>query len=204
MKKTIAITLAAITILMLTISACFADPIDWKDSTYNFKGKNTVAIYELDFNKVNINSDVRKMNWAEKYIKESGKHHLNSFVVIEPDTVSNTSDLYVIAEVEKYNNYWQNYEAYTSWESQRREHTWKDNNGSFHTDYWYETVPVYHPARSVEYYDITIHYSVYDSKTNQKVFEREDSRSRDTDNPSGMFNRSFDNFFNTLNKLTKK
>ena len=204
MRKTIAITLAVITSLMLTISACFADPIDWKDSTYSFKGKNTVAIYELDFNKVNINSDVRKMNWAEKYIKESGKNHLNSFVVIEPDTVSNTSDLYVIAEVEKYNNYWQNYEAYTSWESQRREHTWKDNNGNFHTDYWYETVPVYHPARSVEYYDITIHYSVYDSKTNQKVFEREDSRSRDTDNPSGMFNRSFDNFFNTLNKLTKK
>ena len=204
MKKTIAITLAVITSLMLTISACFADPIDWKDSTYSFKGKNTVASYELDFNKVNINSDVRKMNWAEKYIKESGKHHLNSFVVIEHDTVYNTSDLYVIAEVEKYNNYWQNYEAYTSWESQRREHTWKDNNGNFHTDYWYETVPVYHPARSVEYYDITIHYSVYDSKTNQKVFEREDSRSRDTDNPSGMFNRSFDNFFNTLNKLTKK
>ena len=55
MKKTIAITLAAITILMLTISACFADPIDWKDSTYSFKGKNTVAIYELDFNKVNLN-----------------------------------------------------------------------------------------------------------------------------------------------------
>ena len=204
MRKTIAITLAVITSLMLTISACFADPIDWKDSTYSFKGKNTVAIYELDFNKVNINSDVRKMNWAEKYIKESGKHHLNSFVVIAPDTVSNTSDLYVIAEVEKYNNYWQNYEAYTSWESQRREHTWKDNNANFHTDYWYETVPVYHPARSVEYYDITIHYSVYDSKTNQKVFERADSRSRDTDNPSGMFNRSFDNFFNTLNKLTKK
>ena len=74
MRKTIAITLAVITSLMLTISACFADPIDWKDSTYSFKGKNTVAIYELDFNKVNINSDVRKMNWAEKYIKESGKH----------------------------------------------------------------------------------------------------------------------------------
>ena len=54
MRKTIAITLAVITSLMLTISACFADPIDWKDSTYSFKGKNTVAIYELDFNKVNI------------------------------------------------------------------------------------------------------------------------------------------------------
>ena len=232
MKRITIIMTTIISLMLLHIPSALADPIDWSDPHYDFKKVTTALVYDLDIENSRLHNGVLAKRVSAAYEKDTSKLKLNimplkkindkislkhnfdmdQLYLTDPDEATKIFkdeageyiDVYITATMEKCHEYINHYPAYTSWETESRWHTWYDRNGNSHTDRYYVTVPRFHPAHDETAIMVKMHYQVYDSKSHQLVYEREDVRERETDDPQGMLNRSFESFVNAFNKLIKK
>ncbi len=209
-----------------------AEKSDWKDPSYDFSRVRRVLVCDADFSAAEFSSSMKAHKYAQEYI-EYAKKKLGCEVVTyeqflrraslmagvdieklqqtDNDRAQALFDEYLPKVVDAWINGkaldWKN-DYYivperTVWEQRRMDRSYRDAKGVWRTDYYYITVPVTYPAHRVDYSRLNMTFEVYDAKTGQMIFGREDRRDRDGyDEHDGMFERICKSFFGDFgNKL---
>ena len=191
-----------------------AEKRDWKDNSYNFRGVRRIVLLnptsEVDFRGMS-NIFIQKL--YSTYRDSSAK--LKCEVITEdnvrqPLKYSAPRDFYQVADlvVQCNINDWSD-DFYivperTTWEQKKMYRTIRDAWGNRIQESYYVTVPVTHPPYRVDVSKVAVSFEVYDTRTGNLVFGREDVRDRDDRNAQdGMYGRICKSFFQDLGKLIK-
>ena len=188
-----------------------AEKRDWKDSHYNFRGIRRVILMDLSSNaNFRSNSNVFLQRLYSTYYDNSRR--LKCEIVREDPRGRNYDprDYYQVADaVIKCNiNDWSD-DYYivperTTWEQKKMYRNVRDRFGNWIEESYYVTVPVTHPPYRVDVSKVSVTFEVYDTRTGQMIFGREDVRDREDRNAQdGMFGRICNSFFQDLAKLMK-
>lgn len=93
--------------------------------------------------------------------------------------------------------YW---DTYTDW----IEHEWQDHKGNWHHDSIPVTRTRYIPPTTVKICYVDIEFSLYDTATNKLVWNKRDTRDRETNTPDDMARRICKDMAEDLQKLHDK
>ncbi len=231
MRGRLSRVLALVLCLMMYCTAAMAEKTDYKDRTYNFKNIKSLMLCDMDFSKVNINNSIMEKNLQSVYEQKAADSKLNMLTgkqVLRKISLSTGQDMdllaekdedaygklywdhlpeyvdaYVVGEVVKYNPRSVYHADYTTWETRTEHVRIKDSNGYWQTVEVSHEEPVYHPAYYTTEFDVIVDFHVYDSKTDQEIFCRRDSRSREDDEGKDMYARICGSFFSDFGKLTR-
>ena len=210
--------------------AAFATNHTWADSSYDFKKVNMVAIKDLDTSQVDISSIMQKTA-NSTYQKMSSKLEnakvltqeealakiekltniptstadtANALTTVWQENIQSAAPFYVEATMTHYYIDSIYCPERVTYSTVRRTEICHDRNGRRWERVWYDTIPQYIPAHIEYTFRVGIYFKGYDAKTHKLVYEREDIRSRGTDDPTGMIERICKDFYRDLNKRIKK
>lgn len=189
-----------------------AEKLDWKDSSYNFRGVRRVVLMDLS-----SEMDLRRMGniFVQKirstYYNNGQK--LKCSILTEEEAVRmagssrdfySVADLYIQCNIKEWSSDFYIVPERTTWESKKMYRNVRDRYGNWIEESYYVTVPVTHPPYRVDVSKIAVSFEVYDTRTGKMVFGREDVREReDKDAQDGMYGRICNSFFQDLGKLIK-
>ena len=185
--------------IFLTTQIVSAEKTDWTDRYFNFKSVRRVAVMDFGRNVKFGRGTVYQRKMAEAYEDATRKLKCDvvfgdrsyADLIVECKIKDWSSDSYVIPER-------------TVWERKKFTRRYRNHRGDWAEETYYETVPVTYPPRRVDVSDIAISFEVYDARTGQMVFGRDDVRRReDRDAHDGMFKRICNSFFEDLGKKLK-
>ena len=181
-----------------------AEKNDWIDKNFNFKSVKTVAVMNVT-TEVDLGSkgNIFKQKLLSSYF--DGAKKIKAKVLTEnqigQSNLSEVADLRVECTIKTFENSYYIIPERTVWEEKRRTRTYRDRDGNRQEETYYVTVPVTYPPRRVDVSDLVVSFEVYDTKTGQLVFGREDNRRREDDQAQqGMFGRMCNSFFSDFGK----
>lgn len=189
-----------------------AEKLDWKDSSYNFRGVRRVVLMDLS-----SEMDLRRM--GNIFVQKMRSTYYNSgqklkcSILTEEEAVRmagnsrdfySVADLYIQCNIKEWSSDFYIVPERTTWESKKMYRNVRDRYGNWIEESYYVTVPVTHPPYRVDVSKIAVSFEVYDTRTGKMVFGREDVREReDKDAQDGMYGRICNSFFQDLGKLIK-
>ena len=202
--------LLACLILPQTVSA---EKTDFKDKYYNFHSVRRVVL-------MNISSNINFHNRGNMFIQKlrstyyDNSRKLKCDVITENEAnqipgynardLSSIADLYIQCEIKDWSDDYYIVPERTVWEEKKMYRTVRDRNGNKYEEAYYVTVPVTYPPRRVDISKVAVTFEVYDARTGNLVFGREDVRDREDKNAQdGMYGRICNSFFQDLGKLIK-
>lgn len=190
--------------LLLTLLALPAEakPQDWTDDSYNFKGVQKVYIHDMDLTvaeKAGL-SDINAKNLLKNFKQRGAEKMKNAEIASSPET----AQVYVQARIVEYQiNSWTIPEHYVT-KFTTRERTYKDNKGKEYKETFKEPYQEFVPAETRSNSQVRLRIDVYDAKTNDVVFSRDDTR---VDEYEVDLARTYDKlvtaFWTELNKKVK-
>lgn len=190
--------------LLLTLLALPAEakPQDWTDDSYNFKGVQRVYIHDMDLTvaeKAGL-SDINAKNLLKNFKQRGAEKMKNAEIAGSPET----AQVYVQARIVEYQiNSWTIPEHYVT-KFTTRERTYKDNKGKEYKETFKEPYQEFVPAETCSNSQVRLRIDVYDAKTNDVVFSRDDTR---VDEYEVDLARTYDKlvtaFWTELNKKVK-
>lgn len=195
------LTLVTMLLTLLALPA-EAKPQDWTDDSYNFKGIQRIYAYDMDLavaEKAGL-SDIEAKNLSKKF-QQRGVEKLKNATIASS---AESSQLYVQARVVEYKiNSWTIPEHYVT-KFITRERTYKDNKGKEFKETFKEPYEEFVPAQTRHSSQVRLRLDVYDAKTNEVVFSRDDTR---VDEYEVDLARTYDKlvtaFWNEMNKKVK-
>ena len=224
----------ALVVLMLVIMpvGAWAEKTDFKDSSYNFKQVKSVAVYDMDFSKIDMEEDSVQAKSMQAVYQD--KLHTAKLPIVDEEMLlrkisllsgqdmdllyqSNpeeyeqvyweklpeVADVYITSEVKEYKSSIIFHPAYTSWERRTKYITVKDSDGnSRRVEIEYDE-PVYHPESYSTQFYVTVEFRAYDTKTGKEIFSRVDARDREDYEGKDMYARICANFAKDFAKLMK-
>jgi len=217
-KKLFAVTfLVALMSLPQFVSA---EKTDWSDKSYNFRKVRTIVIFDIDESRIpddvgnaiirkiegDYNSNANKLK-CEVLTENQARRLLNLPNASQnalKNVVADIADLWIECKITKWKSSYHIVPARTVWEKERRTRRYRNSWGEWAEETYYERVPVTYPPHRVDTSDIIADFEVYDARTGNVVFSREDDRSRDDENAQkDMFGRMCNSFFSDFGKKIK-
>ena len=210
---------AWMTIVVSVPLAVHAEKDDWSDSSYAFPKIKTVLVYNLDTSEAtSIKNDIVAKTLQDAYLARAKKNgsSVRTALQIAPPASPPASpaivpaassaasavpaaDVYIKARLMQYNQDSSFVAAHTEWRSQWIDRVVYDRDGRPYTVSQEITVPEYVPDTYIPNTTVTLRFDVYDSKTGNVVFSREETRTRySSDDTMGVYKRIVDAFFKTL------
>lgn len=203
---------------VMLLLACFilpqtvsAEKHDWKDNYYNFRGVRSVILAEITSN-VNFSreSNVFLQRLYSTYYDNARRLKCSVFrdeqrrIFSDPREFAQVADLVIRCNIKDWSDDFYIVPEHTVWEQKKMYRRVRDMWGNWIEDSYYVTVPVTYPPRRVDVSKIAVSFEVYDTRTGQMVFGREDVRDREDRNAQdGMYGRICNSFFQDLSKLMK-
>ena len=205
------IFLLACIILPQTVSA---EKRDYKDNYYNFRNIRRVVLLnvssDIDFRR---EGDIFIRNLRNTYYDNARK--LKVEIITEsqarqmtgssnPRDFAQIADLYIQCDIKDWSDNFYIVPERTVWENKKMYRTVRNRDGNRYEEEYYVTVPVTYPPYRVDVSKIAVEFKVYDARTGQMVFGREDVRDReDRRAQDGMYGRICNSFFQDFKKLIK-
>ena len=205
------IFLLACIILPQTVSA---EKRDYKDNYYNFRNIRRVVLLDvssdIDFRR---EGDIFIRNLRNTYYDNARK--LKVEIITEsqarqmtgssnPRDFAQIADLYIQCDIKDWSDDFYIVPERTVWEKKKMYRTVRNRDGNRYEEEYYVTVPVTYPPYRVDVSKIAVEFKVYDARTGQMVFGREDVRDReDRRAQDGMYGRICNSFFQDFRKLIK-
>ena len=205
------IFLLACIILPQTVSA---EKRDYKDNYYNFRNIRRVVLLDvssdIDFRR---EGDIFIRNLRNTYYDNARK--LKVEIITEsqarqmtgssnPRDFAQIADLYIQCDIKDWSDNFYIVPERTVWENKKMYRTVRNRDGNRYEEEYYVTVPVTYPPYRVDVSKIAVEFKVYDARTGQMVFGREDVRDReDRRAQDGMYGRICNSFFQDFRKLIK-
>lgn len=210
----------------------WAEKTDFKDNSYNFKKVKSIAAYEMDFSKIDMEEDsvqakslqsvyqdklesaklpivdeetlLRKISLLSgQDMNLSHQNNPEEYEQVYWEKLPEVADVYITSEVKKYESSKIFHPAYTSMERRTKYITVKDSDGkSSRVEIEYEE-PVYHPEYYTTQFYVTVEFRAYDTKTGKEIFSRVDARERGDYEGKDMYARICANFAKDFAKLIK-
>lgn len=217
--------------LSLLPQSAFAEKTDWKDSTYDFSRVRRIMVADVDLSKASFDSEMLRRKYQDEYRQYAQKLgceiiprnqlwlrislalnvDLDAMAKTDPDkaealfreNLPKYVDAWVNGRITAWDNSYYIRPERTVWEQKRMERTVRDSQGRWYTETYYVTVPYTYPAYRVDVSTLNMSFEVYDAKTGNLIYGREDKRDRDDYNAQdGMFERICKSFFDDFgNKL---
>ena len=191
--------------------AVSAEKRDWKDSHYNFRGIRRVVLMDLNSDaNFRSNSNVFIQRLYSTYYDNSRR--LKCEVVREDPRARNydprdyyqVADAIIMCNIKDWSDDYYIVPERTTWEQKKMYRNVRDRYGNWIEESYYVTVPVTHPPYRVDVSKVAVSFEVYDTRTGQMIFGREDVRDREDKNAQdGMFGRICNSFFQDFAKLMK-
>lgn len=188
-----------------------AEKRDWKDSYFNFRSIRRVILMDLTSN-VNFRSsgnifmqrlystyydNARKLKC--QVIKEDPRGHGS-----DPRDYYNVADAVITCTIKDWSDDYYIVPERTTWEQKKMYRGVYDYYGNWIEESYYVTVPVTYPPYRVDVSKVAVSFEVYDTRTGQMIFGRDDVRDReDRDAQDGMYGRICNSFFQDFGKLIK-
>ena len=206
------ILIAALCLLMASALPASAENTEWADSSYDFSKIQRVLIYDVTVSeKAGLDDDLLEQVIQEDYMKIASrpKYHVirqDSAKAMSPEDPNQAADVYVKAELLKWQDGYYIKPAYTSWETRRGTRTVKRSDGKRYEETYTYTVPVDHPPQTIYTSTVRIRFEVFDSKTGKRVMARDELRLRDNSEhgQKGIFGRISKAFFDSFGKKINK
>ena len=176
-----------------------AEKTDWADKSFNFKAVKKIVLHNIS-DEAGLGSlgAIQKQKLLSSY--KDGAKKLKCEVATEGE-----GDLYIECKIKKWHDDYYIIPEHTVWEQKTMYRTRRDRDGNKYEEKYYITVPVTYPPRRVDVSDLVVNFEVYDARTGEMVFGREDNRRReDAEAQLGMFGRMCNSFFSDFNKKVKK
>ena len=205
--------LLACIILPQTVSA---EKRDWKDNYYNFRGVRSVVLMNLTSSADMRGTSNIFVNRLYSVYQDNARNRLKCNVYTEDQARRNmrggydprdfyqVADLVIQCNIKDWSDDFYIVPERTTWEQQKMHRNVRDRYGNWIDETYYVTVPVTHPPYRVDVSKIAVSFEVYDTRTGQMVFGREDVRDREDRNAQdGMYGRICNSFFQDLGKLIK-
>lgn len=213
---------ALMTIVVSVPLTVHAEKDDWSDSSYAFPKIKTVLVYNLDTSEAaSIKNDIVAKTLQDAYLARAKKNgsSVRTELQIAPPASPPASpavvpaaspaspaasavpaaDVYIKARLMQYSQDSSFVAAHTEWRSQWIDRVIYDRDGRPYTVSQEITVPEYVPDTYIPNTTVTLRFDVYDSKTGNVVFSREETRTRySSDDTMGVYKRIVDAFFKTL------
>lgn len=204
--------LLACIILPQTVSA---EKRDWKDNYYNFRGVRSVVLMNPTSN-INMSGagnifvsrlygvyydNARNRLKCNVFTEDQARRNVRGY---NPQDFYQVADLVVQCNIKDWSDDFYIVPERTTWEQKKMSRTVRDIYGMWAEETYYVTVPVTHPPYRVDISKVAVSFEVYDTRTGQMVFGREDVRDREDKNAQdGMYGRICNSFFQDLGKLIK-
>ncbi len=205
------ILLLTLCLTILCTLSVSAEKTDWVDKGYDFTKVQTVLVYGVKFiDTSEFDNDIMARALLDEYYKNAARPKyklLDGRDMIQGQTeIPYGVDLYVTSELTQWHDDYYIKPGYTSWESREEKRRVRRHDGSWYEETYYTTVPVVHPPQRIDTSTVRMKFGVYDARTGQQVFAREDFRVRDDSfhGQKGMFGRICKSFFEDLGKKIKK
>jgi hypothetical protein len=202
--------LLACVILPQTVSA---EKRDWKDNYYNFRGIRRVLLLDLTSDvslRGNGNIFVNKLYTTYydnarrlkcEVIRDDQRGRGHSF---DPRIYEQMADAVIRCNIKDWSDEYYIIPEHTEWEQKKMYRKVRDMWGNWIEESYYVTVPVTYPPRRVDISKVSVSFEVYDTRTGQMIFGRDDVRDREDRNAQdGMYGRICNSFFQDLSKLIK-
>ena len=198
-------------VLPQTVSA---EKHDWRDNYYNFRGVRRVVLMDLT-------SDANFRGSGNVFIQRlystyyDNARKLKCEIITEdqarqmvgssnPRDFAQIADLYIQCDIKDWSDNFYIVPERTVWENKKMYRTVRNRDGNRYEEEYYVTVPVTYPPYRVDVSKIAVEFKVYDARTGQMVFGREDVRDREDRNAhDGMYGRICNSFFQDFGKLIK-
>lgn len=192
--------------LLLTGTAS-AQVEQWTESGYNFKGVQKLLVYDLDISAVKLESDIAEKNFINDYWEQAKKQKIailteqraaNQISLLEfkdIDRLRQTNpaaaeemwktnlpkvvDAYAKMQYLKYEYTSRVVPAHTEWRTRYIRHTYYDRDGRKHEERIPEQYPEFVPEKTIWTLHQQIRFDVYDAKTDQCIYSRNEVRSDD-------------------------
>ena len=190
----------------------FAEKNDWKDKSYNFRGIRSVVLLD-------VRSDVgdRGRMFEQKIQStyyENARKRLKGEIITEEQArrrgaydsrdYYNLADLYIRCYIRDWSDDYYVVPERTVWETKTMHRRVRDRYGDWIDESYDTTVPVTYPPYRVDVSKIAVSFEVYDARTGNLVFGRDDIRDRnDADAQDGMYGRICNSFFEDFAKIIK-
>ena len=190
-----------------------AEKHDWKDNSYNFRDVRKVVLTEITSN-ANFDgmSNIFLQRIYSTYYDNSKKlkcevitsdQNRQSYKMADPRAFSQIADLLILCNIRDWSDDYYIVPEKTTWETKKMYRNVK-RDGKWIEESYDVAVPVTHPPYRVDVSKIAVTFEVYDTRTGQMVFGREDVRDREDRNAQdGMYGRICSSFFQDSNKLMK-
>jgi len=184
-------------IFLLPIAS--AKPQDWTDRSYSFKSIQKVYVYDMDM-AGKVSSDIENRNLQQIFHDRAAErlhaaHPVNSELIM---------DAYIKASVLTYQVTQRVIPAHQE-TRYRTEHIHYTEKGQKRTLSYSVPYQVYVPEEVIPTSQVRLRFDVYDAKTNQAVFSRDDTR---IDDYSTDLQRTYDKlvtaFYKELDKKISK
>ncbi|MCR5758051.1 MAG: hypothetical protein K6F95_09115 [Selenomonas sp.] len=155
-------------ILLLPIAS--AKPQDWTDKGYSFKSIQRVCIQDMDM-AGKVNTDIERRN-LQQLFQEKAAERLHAAQLVHSD---HNMDVYVKASVLNYRVTQRVIPAHQE-TRYRTEHIHYTEKGQKRTLSYEVPYQVYVPEEIIHTSNVRLRFDVYDAKTNQAIFSRDDTR----------------------------
>lgn len=200
--------------LVVTQSAS-AEKTDWKDNYYNFRGIRRIILTDVT---ASTSFDGRGGNIFRERLRstylDNARKRLKCEIITEDQArrmgaydasnYYNFADLYIRCNIRDWSDDYYIVPEYTVWEKKKMYRTVRDRYGNWIDESYETTVPVTYPPRRVDVSKVAVNFEVYDTRTGNMVFGREDVRDRDDANAQdGMYGRICNSFFQDFAKVLK-
>lgn len=203
--------LLALLILPQNVSA---EKTDFKDNYYNFRNVRSVVLLD-------VSSNIDFRNRGNLFVQklrntyQDNARRLKCNILTEdqasrmagssdPRDFAGIADLYIQCSIKDWSDDYYIVPERTVWEQKKMYRTRRDRDGNRYDDSYYVTVPVTYPPYRVDVSKIAVTFEVYDTRTGNLVFGREDVRDRnDKSAQDGMYGRICNSFFQDFAKLIK-
>ncbi|MCR5176375.1 MAG: hypothetical protein K6C05_05935 [Anaerovibrio sp.] len=172
-----------------------AEPIVWADKTFDFKTIHSIYLNDLDLTKVTLGSNVLEMN-ARDQLKESSKESKLEVFVDVPYTYQ--TDAIVTVSIDKFEPETVHYPERTSVVVMGSPY-WCNRHWGFSGGV---AIPVREPAVDINYQVVKLHCIVKDNTNNRTIYEYEEQKYVNMENPQKDLKKLFNTFFKKLKKLT--
>ena len=188
-----------------------AEKVDWADKSYDFTKVQRALVYELAFAEDSgLDNDLMEQVLQEDYQKNAARPPYKVIdpakaQVLSPEDPHLAADVYITAELVKWEDGSYVKPGYTSYETRTSKRKKHHSDGSVTEESYDITVPVYHPEETVYTSTVRLRFEVYDSRTGKRVMARDELRERDASRhgQQGIFGRISKSFFDDLGKKLK-
>ena len=179
----------------------------WAETGYNFKSIQKLLVYDLDTSAVDLESDIAEKNFQNAYWEQAKKQKItvlteqraaNQISLLEfkdidqlrqkdpaaaeamwNNTLPRVVDAYAKMQYLKHEYTSRVIPAHTEWRTRHVRRTFYDRNGNKHEDLVPEQYPEFVPEKTIWTLHQQVRFDVYDAKTGQCIYSRNENRSDD-------------------------